>query len=83
MSEIPAKATESEDPSDGARAKAAGERAYDTQASRGDSHGTRATRASHDTQGTGESRSGTSDSGGTGASDSPGPYASDTPAPAV
>ncbi|MGW6905254.1 SpoIIE family protein phosphatase [Streptomyces sp. NPDC054940] len=45
MSEIPAKATESEDPSDGARARAAGEwAAYDTQASR-------ATRAPADTQG--------------------------------
>ncbi|SDN74713.1 PAS domain S-box-containing protein [Streptomyces sp. cf386] len=45
MSEIPAKATESEDPSDGARARAAGEwAAYDTQASR-------ATRAPEDTRG--------------------------------
>ncbi|MCL8018028.1 SpoIIE family protein phosphatase [Streptomyces sp. AS02] len=50
MSEIPAKATESEDPSDGARAKAAGERAaYDTQDSR-------APRASRHTQDSGPTR---------------------------
>lgn len=54
MSEIPAKATESEDPSDGAaRARAAGRRAHDPQASDDPqaSHGaSRGTRASHDTQ---------------------------------
>lgn len=54
MSEIPAKATESEDPSDGAaRARAAGRRAHDPQASDDTqaSHGaSRGTRASHDTQ---------------------------------
>ncbi|MFI6011829.1 SpoIIE family protein phosphatase [Streptomyces sp. NPDC051243] len=49
MSEIPAKATESEDPSEGARAKAAGERAvYDTQDSP-DTQASKDPRASKDT----------------------------------
>ncbi|MDC0772887.1 SpoIIE family protein phosphatase [Streptomyces sp. HD] len=47
MSEIPAKATESEDPSGGARTRAAGERAaHDAQAS----HDSRAAQAPHDTR---------------------------------
>ncbi|QOV35853.1 SpoIIE family protein phosphatase [Streptomyces ferrugineus] len=50
MSEIPAKATESEDPSDGARTRTAGERAHDTQASQVSqtSQGTRASQAPRD-----------------------------------
>ncbi|MGN9756470.1 SpoIIE family protein phosphatase [Streptomyces sp. SD31] len=63
MSEIPAKATESEDPSDGARAKAAGERPYDTQASQytqvsRDALAAQDTRASRDTHFSDEFRPG-------------------------
>ncbi|MDF3147803.1 PAS domain-containing protein, partial [Streptomyces sp. T21Q-yed] len=51
MSEIPAKATESEDPSDGARVKAVGQRVYGTQASQDP-------QASRDTQASDEFRPG-------------------------
>ncbi|WP_369172148.1 SpoIIE family protein phosphatase [Streptomyces sp. R28] len=51
MSEIPAKATESEDPSDGARVRAVGQRGYGTQASQG-------AQASRDTQASDEFRPG-------------------------
>ncbi|MFG2746005.1 SpoIIE family protein phosphatase [Streptomyces chartreusis] len=50
MSEIPAKATESEDPSDGARARAAGQRSGGTRSSQASQD----TRASHDTQNSGD-----------------------------
>ncbi|MFF1322174.1 MULTISPECIES: SpoIIE family protein phosphatase [Streptomyces] len=50
MSEIPAKATESEDPSDGARARAAGQRSGGTRSSQASQD----TRASQDTQNSGD-----------------------------
>ncbi|WP_328423869.1 SpoIIE family protein phosphatase [Streptomyces sp. NBC_00443] len=52
MSEIPARASGSDDPSDGARAKAAGEGAHDTRASHmtGVSRDTQRSQASQDTQ---------------------------------
>ncbi|MER5937749.1 SpoIIE family protein phosphatase [Streptomyces sp. NPDC001928] len=52
MSEIPAKATESEDPSDGARTRAADERSHDTQASQASQD----TRSSRDTRVSGNTR---------------------------